>query len=76
MSKKQLTKSLSNSQYNDATITESSRKALAAQRIKNEAAIQLLRLWRTGDEQEQQETWQYLKRVLDEDRLSNRRLFP
>lgn len=48
----------------------------AAQRVKNEAAIQLLRSWRTGDEQEQRETWQYLKRVLDEDRLSNRKLFP
>jgi hypothetical protein len=42
---------------------------------KNQAAIQLLRLWREGDEQEQRETWEYLERVLDEDRLSNRKLF-
>lgn len=40
------------------------------------AAIELLRSWREGDQQEQQETWDYLKRVLDEDRLSDRKLFP
>ena len=28
------------------------------------------------DEEEQKETWEYLRRVLDEDRLSNRPLFP
>ena len=42
---------------------------------KNEAAIHMLRSWREADEQEQQETWDYLKRVLDEDRLSGRKLF-
>lgn len=44
---------------------------------KNQAAIRLLRAWREeGDEQEQKETWEYLCRVLDEDRLSNWSLFP
>lgn len=43
---------------------------------KNQAAIELLRSWRHGDEQEQRETLAYLKRALDEDRLSNRKLFP
>ena len=43
---------------------------------KYQAAIQLLRSWRLGDEQEQRETLAYLKRALDEDRLSDRKLFP
>jgi excisionase family DNA binding protein len=44
---------------------------------KNQAAIELLRSWREeGDEQEQRETWEYLKKALDEDRLSDRKLFP
>jgi len=47
-----------------------------AQQAKNEAAIRLLRSLREGNKKEQKETWEYLKRVLDEDRLSNRKLFP
>ena len=43
---------------------------------KNRALIQLLRSWREGDEQEQRSTWEYLKQALDEDRLSERKLFP
>jgi len=43
---------------------------------KNLALIQLLRSWREGDEQEQRSTWEYLKQALDEDRLSERKLFP
>ena len=43
---------------------------------RNESAIQLLRSWRAGDEKEQHETWEYLKRALDEDRSSERKLFP
>jgi len=43
----------------------------------NQAAIDLLRSWReTGDEQEQKETWEFLQTALDEDRLSDRPLFP
>lgn len=40
------------------------------------ALIELLRAWREGDEQEQRDTWEYLKQALDEDRLSDRKLFP
>lgn len=40
-----------------------------------DAVIELLRSWCEGDEQEQQETWDYLKRALDEDRLSDRKFF-
>ncbi len=47
----------------------------ATQSEKNRALIQLLRSWREGDEQEQHSTWEYLKRALDEDRLSERKLF-
>ncbi len=43
---------------------------------KNSALIQLLRSWREGDEQEQKSTWEYLRQALDEDRLSERKLFP
>ena len=42
------------------------------------ALSELLRSWtEEGDEQEQKETWEFLKKALDEDRLSsNRPLFP
>ena len=43
---------------------------------KNRALIQLLRSWREGDKQEQRSTWEYLKQALDEDRMSERKLFP
>ena len=43
---------------------------------KKRALLQLLRSWREGDEQEQRNTWEYLKQALDEDRLSERKLFP
>ena len=47
-----------------------------AQSQRNSALIQLLRSWREGDEQEQRSTWEYLRQALDEDRLSERKLFP
>ncbi len=53
--------------YPNTTITEAQ---------KNRALIQLLRSWREGDEQEQKNTWEYLKQALDEDRSSERKLFP
>ncbi len=42
------------------------------------ALSELLRSWtEEGDEQEQKETWEFLQKALDEDRLSsNRPLFP
>jgi len=55
------------------TISEDFR---AKQMQKNQAAIELLKSWRQGDAQEQRETLAYLKRALDEDRLSDRRRFP
>jgi hypothetical protein len=42
----------------------------------NQALIQLLRSWRESDDQERIETWEYLKHALDEERLSDRKLFP
>ena len=38
--------------------------------------LQLLDSWQKEDIQEDHEAWDYLEKVLDEDRLSNRRLFP
>ena len=46
-----------------------------AQRLKNQAALQLLQAWRTEDVQEQYETWTVIKTALEEDRLSDRSLF-
>ena len=43
---------------------------------KNLALIELLKTWREEDEQEQRDTWECLKQALDEDRLSDRKLFP
>jgi len=41
----------------------------------NIAAIALLKAWRNEDAEEQRETWEYLRGVLDEDRLSDRKFF-
>lgn len=40
------------------------------------SAVALLQSWNDEDEQEQRETWAFLKAALDEDRLSDRKLFP
>jgi len=45
------------------------------QRLKNQAALQLLQAWRTDDAQEQAETWMAIKETLEKDRLSDRSLF-
>lgn len=48
-----------------------------AERERREKAIALVQSWiDEGDEEEQRETGEYLIRVLDEDRLSDRKLFP
>ena len=43
--------------------------------MKRKALIRLLQSWREGDEQEQIETLKLLQQALDEDRLSDRKLF-
>jgi len=44
---------------------------------KNRSAIALLRKWREeGNAEEQRATGSYLRKVLDEDRPANRKLFP
>jgi hypothetical protein len=48
----------------------------AIQSHKNYSLVQLLNSWREGDEQEQRETLNFLKKALDEDRVSERKLFP
>jgi hypothetical protein len=50
----------------------------AEQAQKNQAAINLLDSWLDDNEDasEHQQAWEFLKTALDEDRLSNRPLFP
>ncbi len=65
--------------FNDNTLTSfrdnkktDSKIQLSPQATK---ALQLLDSWKKEDKKEQKETWEYLTRVLDEDRLSSRKLF-
>lgn len=44
--------------------------------LKNQAAIALLRSWLEEDPGNQQEEWERVKEVLEENRLSDRPLFP
>jgi hypothetical protein len=65
----------------DTVVTKSEsqlavREPTNAPQINVQAAIQMLESWCQGDEKEQTETWNYLRRILDEDRLSDRKLFP
>lgn len=57
--------------------TETNIQKVFHQQAKNQAAIELLKSWLENPEnvEEQKETWEYLKQVLDEDRLSDRKLF-
>lgn len=48
----------------------------SAQQAEIEAKIRSLRTLLEGDEQEQRETFEYLRKSLDEDRPSHRKLFP
>jgi hypothetical protein len=43
---------------------------------RNQEVIRVLDSFLEGDAEEQRETWEYLKRVLDEDRPSDQKLFP
>jgi hypothetical protein len=63
------------------TVPETEEEQRRRQREKNQAAIDLIRSWldETDPEviREQRETWEFLKKALDEDRLSpDRKLFP
>ncbi|HAA31516.1 MAG TPA: hypothetical protein DCE56_32175 [Cyanobacteria bacterium UBA8553] len=63
----------------DASEQKATPENLEANRLtqQHKALKELTRLWiEEGDEQEQTETWEYLRQALDEDRLSNRPLFP
>ncbi|HEY9609090.1 hypothetical protein [Allocoleopsis sp.] len=63
----------------DASEQKAIPEALEANRLaqQHKALSDLTRQWiEEGDEQEQTETWEYLRQALDEDRLSNRPLFP
>jgi hypothetical protein len=56
--------------------TDSDRKTTTeSNRNTPEAVIRALRRLLEGDEQEQRETFEYLKNALEEDRPANRRLF-
>ncbi len=61
-------------------LTDEEREARRQEQIRrNQALIELLDEWAHGtaeDQDEQRETWELLKRALDEDRLSSRKLFP
>jgi hypothetical protein len=58
------------------TVTPAAQRLLEQPPI-NYAALALLQSWAMeGDEHEQRDTWEYLKKALDEDRLSDRKLFP
>ncbi|MBW4422512.1 MAG: hypothetical protein KME13_25420 [Myxacorys californica WJT36-NPBG1] len=61
----------------EVSTSESRAAEIERARAKNQAMIELLHSWQTdGDEHEQTESWEYLRQVLDHDRLSNRPLFP
>jgi hypothetical protein len=45
-------------------------KQLNNSQQKREQAIKLLQSWREDDEEEQKETWEYLKQTLDQNRTS------
>ncbi len=63
----------------DISEQKAATETLEANRLaqQHKALKELTRLWiEEGDEQEQTETWEYLRQALDEDRLSNRPLFP
>lgn len=55
-----------------AQAQELERLALAE---RNRAGIEVLDAWLEEDEQEQRESWEFLKKALDEDRLSDRKLY-
>ena len=65
-------------QFRQKVLVEASPVIDAEQARKNQEAIRLLDSWLSDDEDdaEQQQAWSFLKTALDEDRLSDRPLFP
>jgi hypothetical protein len=65
-------------QFRQKIPSETSPVVNAEQAQKNQAAIDLLDSWLDDDEDasEHQQAWEFLKTALDEDRLSDRPLFP
>jgi excisionase family DNA binding protein len=58
------------------TLEEILRLSPEEQMRRNQAAREVLESFMEEDEEEQRETWEALKKALDEDRLSYRKLFP
>lgn len=62
----------------DKNLSEQARKFMPPDMDVNQA-LALLQSWdvkESPEREEQRETWEYLKKALDEDRLSDRKLFP
>ncbi len=57
----------------DAVVLEASR--IIRQTVKTQAATELLRSWRKGDETEQHSTLEFLRTALDEHRVPGTKLF-
>lgn len=58
-------------------LTDEEREARRQEQIRrNQGLIQLLNELEQEDPEDQRATWEFLKRVLDEDRTSYRKLFP
>jgi hypothetical protein len=51
------------------------KKELEPTKSNNKKALELLKMWEEGDEQEQTETLEYLSQSLEQDHFSNRSLF-
>lgn len=61
------------------TVDVATEEARRVQRVKNQSAIDLLESWAYASDDEiteQRETWEFLRKALDDDRLSYRKLFP
>ncbi len=61
----------------ERNLTDSSPTNIILKPLDANSVVALLESWENDpDEDEQRETFAYLKQVLDEDRLSDRKLFP
>ena len=60
---------------NPGTLSDSKTNAADSTTIGTESLVSSLRKLLEGDEQEQRETFEHLKKALEEDRPSGRRLF-